>query len=90
MSKRGTWVDAVAVQGMAKMLGRNLHIVTSQEQSMKQGYSVSKITANSNSGTRDPILFGHVGEQHFISLGYNDTSVGFFFITTYEYGQADE
>ena len=54
------------------MLGRHLHIVTNQEQSTKQGYSVNKITANSNSGTRNPLLFGHVGEQHFISLGNND------------------
>ena len=77
MSKRGTWVDAVAVQGMARMLGRNLHIVTSQDQSTKQSYSVNKITANSNSGTRDPLLFGYVGEQHYISLGNNDTSFGF-------------
>ena len=43
------------------MLGRHLHIVTSQEQSTKQGYSVNIITANSNSGTRDPLLFGHIG-----------------------------
>ena len=60
------------VQGMAKMLVRYLHIVASQEQSTKQGYSVNKITANSNSGTRDPLLFGHVGEQHYISFGNND------------------
>ena len=66
MSKRSTWVDVVAVQGMAKMLGGNLHIVTSQEQSTKQGYLVNKITANSNSGTRDPLLFGHVGEQSWL------------------------
>ena len=77
MSKRGTWVDEVDVQGMARMLGRSLHIVTSQEQSTKQGYLVNIITANSNSGTRDPLLFGHVGEQHYISLGYNDTSIVF-------------
>ena len=57
---------------MARMLGRHLHIVTSQEQSTKQGYSVSKITAISNSGSRDPLPFGHVGEHHFISLGNND------------------
>ena len=54
------------------MLGRHLHIATSQEQSTKQGYSVNKITVNSNSGTRDPMLFGYVGEQHFTSLGNND------------------
>ncbi|KAI0226133.1 hypothetical protein LSAT2_023166 [Lamellibrachia satsuma] len=64
-------VGAVAVQGMARMLGRHLHVVTSQEQSTKQGYSVNKITSNSNSG-RDPLLFGRVGEHHFISLGNND------------------
>ena len=57
------------------MLGRHLHTVTSQEQSVKQGYLVNKITANSNSGSRDPLLFRHVGEQHYIRLGNNDTSV---------------
>ena len=64
-------VDAVAVKELAKLMG-HLHFMTSQEQSTKQGYLVNKITANSNSGTRDPLLFGHVGEQHFISLGNND------------------
>ena len=77
MSKRGTWVDEADVQGMARMLGRSLHIVTSQEQSTKQGYLVNIITANSISGTRDPLLFGHFGEQHYISLGNNDTSIVF-------------
>ena len=54
------------------MLGRHLHIVTNQEQSTKQGYSVNKIITNSKSGTRNPLLYGHVGEQHIISLDNND------------------
>ncbi|KAI0214378.1 hypothetical protein LSAT2_000527 [Lamellibrachia satsuma] len=64
-----------AVQGMARMLGRHLHFVTSQEQSTTQGYSVNKITANSNSGIRDPLLFGHVGQQHFISSVFHRPEV---------------
>ena len=38
------------------MLGRHLHIVTSQEQSTKQGYSVNTITANSNFSNSSDML----------------------------------
>jgi len=30
MARSGTWVDAVAVQAMTRMVGHDIHIVTSQ------------------------------------------------------------
>ena len=71
MSRTGTWVDAVVVRGMARMLGRDLHIVTSQEDSTRQGYIVNKILAcySSAPSVESPLLLGRIGEQHYISLG---------------------
>jgi hypothetical protein len=68
----GTWADAVAIQGMARLLGRDIHIVTSQENSTELGYLVNKILAGQATDSlipQMPLLLGHIGEQHYISLG---------------------
>ena len=54
------------------MLGRHLHIVTSQEQSTKQGYSVNKITANSNSALEILRSSDMLESSITLSLGNND------------------
>lgn len=72
MKESGTWADAIAIQGMARMLGHDIHIVTSQEQSTKQGYLLNKVQARelpSDSHSKLPLLLEYVGEQHYISLG---------------------
>lgn len=68
LSKQGTWADAVAIQGCARMLGRDIHIVTSQEQSTKDGYLVNKVCAGGDNSA-EPFLLGHVGEFHYMGLG---------------------
>ena len=73
-----TWADAVAVQGMARMLSTDMIIVTSSECSTKVGYLKNIITCVNN---EEPIhkatieqfperciLLGHLSERHYISL----------------------
>ena len=69
LGKEGTWAEAVAVQGSARMLGRDIHIVTSQPVSSAIGYLVNEISAGDDHHHDDPFLMGHIGEQHYISIG---------------------
>lgn len=73
MAKDGYWVDGVAVQAMARMVHKDLLIVTSFEESTASGH-LKSIIAGGESGTRisdndsSCLLLGHVAEQHYISL----------------------
>ena len=68
----GTWADAVAVQGTARMLGRDIHVVQSQPESSHQGYLVNKVPGSLlGTSSASAILLGHLGEIHYmyVSLG---------------------
>ncbi|XP_033127023.1 uncharacterized protein LOC117124802 [Anneissia japonica] len=67
LSKDGTFVDEVAVRGMSRILNHDFQIVTSQRKSTEQGYLVTTIHESSNPD--GVMLFGHIGELHYISLG---------------------
>lgn len=62
MARSGTWVDAVAVQAMARMVGHDIHIVTSQQISSDQGYLVNEILAGPVA-SESPLLLGHLDEK---------------------------
>ena len=67
LANSGTWVDAIALQGMARMLGRDVLIVKSLEERTKMGYLVNKIRCgDSSSGVS--LLLGHIGGLYYISL----------------------
>lgn len=72
LSCNGTWADAVAVQGMANMLNKNIEIVTSSKESTILGYLKHTILCNmpdaSTYATEKNILLGHISEKHYISL----------------------
>ncbi|XP_033116666.1 uncharacterized protein LOC117116685 [Anneissia japonica] len=74
LSKGGTFVDEVAVRGLSRILNHNFYIVTSQRKSTEQGYLVTKIKENSN--PYGLMLFGQIGELHYISLGYGGSATG--------------
>jgi len=75
MSRSGQWVDAVIVQAMARMLNKDIFIVTSLEASTALDY-LSNVIPGGKNGARvttddminECILLGHVGEHHYISL----------------------
>ena len=51
MERTGSWVDGVAVQAMARMLSRDLLIVTSMEISSASGYLKNIIPGGINSNS---------------------------------------
>ena len=61
-------MDAIAIQGMAPKLGRDVLIVTRLEERTKLGYLVNKIKCG-DSSSGEPLLLDHIGELHYISLG---------------------
>ncbi|XP_033113099.1 uncharacterized protein LOC117113772, partial [Anneissia japonica] len=67
LSKDGTFVDETAIRGISRILNHNFQIVTSQRKSTEQGYMVTKIQESSNPD--GVMLFGQIGELHYISLG---------------------
>jgi len=73
MAQSGNWVDGVAVQAMARMLSKDLLIVTSMEISSSSGCLKNIIPGGIHSNqvsTNESscLLLGHVGEYHYISL----------------------
>ena len=66
MAQNGTWADHIAIQATAKLLKHDIWIVTSQEQSTKQGWLMNKIECGEKN---EPFLLGHLGEYHYCSLG---------------------
>jgi hypothetical protein len=68
MAKVGTFAEAVAVQGMARLLQRDIHVVTSQPYSSRIGYLVNKICATNIPSENSPLLIGQIAEDHFVSL----------------------
>ena len=67
MARNGTWADAVAVQATARLMKREIWIVTSTEQSAEHGWLINKIESESENST--PFLLGHLGENHYCSVG---------------------
>ncbi|XP_033103349.1 uncharacterized protein LOC117106113 isoform X2 [Anneissia japonica] len=67
LSKDGTFVDETAIRGISRILNHNFQIVTSQRKSTEQGHLVTKIQESSNPD--GVMLFGQIGELHYISLG---------------------
>ncbi|XP_033112565.1 uncharacterized protein LOC117113365 isoform X2 [Anneissia japonica] len=72
LSKDGTFVDETAIRGMSRILNYNFQIVTSQRKSTEQGYLVTTIQESSNPD--GVMLFGQIGELHYISLGNGEAS----------------
>ncbi|XP_033112562.1 uncharacterized protein LOC117113364 isoform X2 [Anneissia japonica] len=72
LSKDGTFVDETAIRGMSRILNHNFQIVTSQRKSTEQGYLVTTIQESSNPD--GVMLFGQIGELHYISLGNGEAS----------------
>lgn len=76
ISQNGTWADAVAITGVARMLQRDIHIVTSQKESSERGYIMNKISCDKELvPPQAPFLVGHIGEFHYVSLAERDESI---------------
>lgn len=72
LANTGVWADAVAVQGMARLLGRDIVIVNSMESSVSNDSYLKTTVQCENGGTnmlfKVPLCLGHVGELHYVSL----------------------
>ena len=66
MAKRGTWADHVVVINMAKMLQRDIMIVTSSPSS--SGNDCLLWVPGDRSGKNEQLLLGHMWENHYQSL----------------------
>ena len=70
MSEDGEWADAVVVCAMARMLERDIMVVTSSPDGKDDDQAYQWIVGVENfKGT--PIKLGHVWELHYKSLGKN-------------------
>ena len=58
LAKSESWVDAIAIHGMARMIGRCVLILTSLKESTKLGYLVNNIQCG-DSSSGDPLLLGN-------------------------------
>ena len=47
---------------------QDIHIVTSQQSSEDKGYMVHKIRTSEDHDDDKPLLIGHLGEYHYVSL----------------------
>ena len=66
MAKSGTWADHVVVINMAKMLQRDIMVVTSSPRS--SGNDCLVWVPGDRSGKNEPLLLGHMWENHYQSL----------------------
>ena len=66
MSKDGTWADHVVVIAMARMLQHDIVIVTSSPAATADD-SITWVQGTPNF-VGDPLLLGHVWENHYQSL----------------------
>ena len=66
MAKRGTWADHVVVTNMARMLERDIMIVTSSPST--SGNDCLVWVPGDRSGKKEPLLLGHMWENHYQSL----------------------
>ena len=66
MAKRGTWADHVVVVNMAKMLKRDILIVTSAPST--SGDDCLTWVIGDTTGKEAPLLIGHEWESHYHSL----------------------
>ena len=66
MAEGGTWADHVVVTNMAKMLQRDIMIVTSSPSS--SGNECLMWVSGDSSGKKDPLLLAHMWENHYQSL----------------------
>ena len=68
----GTWADHTAIQGIARMLQRDILIVTSKEESTKLGSLTTLIPGGEGlpvcASPAESICLGHQNELHYISL----------------------
>ena len=67
MSKDGEWADAVVVCAMARMLKRDILVVTSSPDGRDDQACQWIVGMENFKGT--PIKLGHVWELHYMSLG---------------------
>ena len=69
MAKNGVFADHFELSAVSRMLKRKLWVVTSQEQpSSGRGNLMTKVEEEADY-PGDPILLGHIGNFHYISLG---------------------
>ena len=66
MAKSGTWADHVVVINMAKMLQRDIMIVTSSPST--SGNDCLVWVPGDRSGKNEPLILGHMWENHYQSL----------------------
>ncbi|XP_041475407.1 uncharacterized protein LOC121423924 [Lytechinus variegatus] len=66
--KDGIWADHVIIQAMARMLHRDIWVVTSSKSMTERGNLIEKIQSGYQ-GQGDPMLLGHLGQLHYWSLG---------------------
>ena len=66
MAKRGAWADHVVVINMAKMLEHDIMIVTSSPST--SGNDCLVWVTGDRSGKKEPLLLGHLWENHYQSL----------------------
>ena len=69
MSKDGEWADAIVVSAMARMLKRDILVVTSSPDGRDDQANQWIVGEANFQGT--PIKLGHVWELHYKSLGKN-------------------
>ena len=67
MSRAGEWADHVVVQATAQILQRDIMIVTSSADSDPDN-CICWVRGQPSDGGSDPILLGHVHENHYVAL----------------------
>ena len=75
MKQNGTFADHIAVESMAKLLKRKIHVVTSSEGGAESDVLEQLINEEAaNEGP--PILIGHYHEYHYQSLDLAVPEIG--------------
>ena len=69
MSRESEWADAVVLVAMAHMLRRDILVVTSSPQGTSQDQTIQWIVGDMTGRGEPPLMFGHVHERHYRSLG---------------------
>ena len=64
--RNGVWADHIVIQAMARMLQRDIWVVTSQKSRTEKGNLIEKMESGCQG---DPMLLGHLGQFHYWSLG---------------------
>ena len=77
MRKNGTWAGEPEIIACANKYRVNIHIVTSAERSTEAGCIMHKYKATGEGVDAElmTLYFGHIFEQHYVSLGKNSTVI---------------